>query len=335
MGRLRCNEAARPLVVAGALLLAWGCTARQVAERVPPPEPRARDTAALNGQIAMAASQGRRHTADYRIGPDDLLEVTLFDIEGKNGEPRQVPVRVTQSGVVTLPLIGQVEVGGKTPVEAEAVLREHYRRYIHEPQIAVFVKEYRAYRVSVVGYVEKPGVYEVTGERTLLEILAMAGGVNDKAGKTVQISRRHDDKLETLFVDLDRLAQEGDMSLNLTMISGDVVNVPRAGVVYVEGSVKKPGAYPLRESMTLTQAIGEAGGVDDKLGSRGGTKLFRRGAHGERREIPIDIGAIDGGEAEDPRLAENDIVVVPMSVPKYVVDRFIGGIGMGLSVPIF
>lgn len=317
------------------LALLAACSAAHVAQQVKTSEPASTDADQINRTLAVASATASRPASDYRIGADDLLEVTLFDIETRNGEPRVLAVRVSQSGLVTLPLVGAVNVGGKTPVEAEEALRTHYKRFIHEPQIAVFVKEYKSYRVSVVGYVEKPGVFEVTGERTLLEVIALAGGINDRAGKTVQVSRMREGRMETLVVDLDRLAQQGDMSLNLTMMSGDVVNVPRAGVVYVEGSVKKPGAYRLREAMTLTQAISAAGGPDEKLANRGGTRLFRRGDHGDRQEVPIDIGAIDNGKAEDLRLAENDVVVVPMSIPKYVVDRFIGGIGMGLSVPLF
>jgi polysaccharide export outer membrane protein len=316
-------------------LVAAGCSARQVAERVPPPGPKPPEMAEVNQDLLNAAAQRTRHAADYHIGPDDLLEITLFDIEAKNGEPRVVAVRVARSGVVTLPLIGPAAVAGKTPVEAEQQLREAYRKFIHDPQIAVFVKEFRSYRVSVVGYVEKPGVFEVTGERSLLEILAMAGGLNEKAGKTIQISRNADGRLDTLFVDLDRLTQAGEMDLNVTMRSGDVVNVPRAGVVYVEGSVKKPGAYRLRDAMTVSQAISMAGGPDEKLANKDGTRLFRKGEHGERQEVPLDMAAVTSGKAEDIMLAENDIVVVPMSIPKYVVDRFIGGIGMGLSIPVF
>jgi polysaccharide export outer membrane protein len=313
-----------------------GCSAQHVADKVEPPAPAAPgEIASLNQEIAIAAGRKSNAPSDYRIGADDLLEVTLFDIEGKDGQPRTVSARVSQSGNVTLPLIGQMDVGGKTPVEAEGVLKERYKKFIHEPQIAVFVKEYRSYRVSVVGHVEKPGVFEVTGERTLLEVLAMAGGLNEKAGKTLQISRRGEDKLETLFVDLDRLAEDGDMKLNLTMQPGDVVNVPKAGVVYVQGSVKKPGSYRLRDAMTLTQAIGAAGGPDEKLSNSDGVRLFRRGEKGGREEVDVDMTAINQGKTQDIKLVENDIVVVPMSLTKYVVDRFIGGVGMGLSIPVF
>ncbi len=316
-------------------LLALGCSARTIANRVELPDPAPPDVGSLNRDIAAAAGRQPAATTDYRIGADDLLEVTLYDIQSRDGAPRTVSARVSASGIVTLPLVGQVEIAGKTAIEAEAALRDAYRRFIHEPQITVFIKEYRSYRVSVVGHVEKPGVFEVSGQRTLLEVLAMAGGLNERAGKTVQISRRRDDRLETLFIDLDRLAKEGDMQMNVAMMAGDVVNVPKAGVIYVQGSVAKPGAYRLRDSMTLTQAIGAAGGPDQELANAAGTRLFRRGENGERVEVPVDWKAINTGRVEDIKLVENDIVVVPMSLPKYVVNKFIGGVGMGLSVPVF
>jgi polysaccharide export outer membrane protein len=327
----------RPIAVT-LLLLAAGCGgAARLANQVPAPRDSGEnpEVQALNREIALAAGGHATNAPDYRIGPDDLLEVTLFDIESKEGEPRRVTARVSQTGTITLPLVGHVQIAGKSPVDAEGQLREQYKRFIHEPQITVFVKEYRSYRVSVVGYVEKPGVFEISGQRTLLEVLAMAGGLNRRAGKTVQVTRRRDDRLETLLIDLDRLSHDGDMQLNLTMVSGDVVNVPKAGIVYVQGSVKKPGAYRLRDAMTVSQALGAAGGPDDKLANKGGIRLFRRTTKGDRQEIPIDIEAINNGKSEDLQLVENDIVVVPMSLPRYVVDRFIGGIGMGLSVPVF
>jgi len=322
------------LLAVALVLLAWGCSARRLADSVPPPADKTDEVDALNREIALAAGHPKGVT-DYHVGPDDLLEVTLFDIEGKDGEPRMVQARVSQSGIITLPLVGQVTVGGRTAIEAEQAVRDAYRRFIREPQITVFVKEYRSYRVSVVGYVEKPGVIEITGQRTLLEILAMAGGLNSKAGKTLQVSRLDGDRQETLVIDLDKLSHDGDMRLNLRMLPGDVVNVPKAGVIYVQGSVHKPGAYRLRDSMTVTQAIAAAGGPDEKLANKGGTTLFRRTAGDKREEISIDIAAIAAGREEDVRLSENDIVVVPMSLPRYAIDKFIGGIGMGLSMPIF
>src|SRR5262245_2146467 len=158
-----------PLAVCAAAAVVVACSRGPavpdpaVAKSEPNPE-----VVGLNRDIALAAGRARPSTSDYEIGADDLLEVTLFDIEAKNGEPRHVDTRVSQSGAITLPLVGTVTVGGQTAVAAEQTLRDHYRRFIHDPQVTVFIKEFRSYRVSVVGYVEKPGVYEVSGQRSLL-----------------------------------------------------------------------------------------------------------------------------------------------------------------------
>lgn len=311
------------------LLATAGCMVRPRA--VPEPPPADREIEQLNRDIALAAGQA---TKDYTVGAEDLLEVTLFDIEEENGEPRKIETRVSQTGYITLPLVGMVKVIGLTPIELEQKLHERYRRYIRDPQITVLVKEYRSYRVSVVGFVEKPGVFEISGQKTLLEVLAMAGGLNPEAGKTIQVTRRTPQGLHTYFIDLDRLSRQGDVRLNLPMQPGDVVNVPKAGVYYVEGSVKKPGAYKLRDDMTVTQALAAAGGPDERLARVGGMTLFRRMPNGERKAIHIDIAAIRAGKARDVKVADNDVIVVPMSGLKYVVDRFIGSVGMGLSFPV-
>jgi len=320
--------------VAAALLLAGlfsGCWARKP-PRLPEDNSQAREIESLNREIAAAVTGAKR---DYTIGAEDLLEVTLFDIQGAAGEPRVVKSRVSASGLITLPLIGQVRAAGLTTSELEASLREKFRKFIHDPQITVFVEEYRSYRVSVVGYVEKPGVLEVSGDKTLLEVLAMAGGLNKDAGRTVQLTRNVDGEVRTAIIDLDRLSRRGDVSLNVAMLPGDVVNVPKAGVFYVEGSVRKPGAYPLVDTVTVTQALATAGGIDPRLGKAGGTTLYRRSKGGEREIIQIDIDAIREGRAEDILVKEDDVLVVPMSSVKFVVDRFIGSIGMGLAIPAY
>lgn len=320
--------------VAAALLLTVLCSACWVRRppRLPEKNAGANEIEALNRKIAAAVTAAKR---DYTIGAEDLLEVTLFDIQGAGGEPRVVKSRVSASGLITLPLVGQVQAAGLTTSELETSLREKFRRFIHDPQITVFVEEYRSYRVSVVGYVEKPGVLEVSGDKTLLEVLAMAGGLNKDAGRTVQLTRNVGGEVRTAIIDLDRLSRKGDISLNVTMLPGDVVNVPKAGVFYVEGSVRKPGAYPLIDTVTVTQALATAGGIDPRLGKAGGTTLYRRSKGGEREIIHVDIDAIRKGRAEDILVKEDDVLVVPMSSVKFVVDRFIGSIGMGLAIPAY
>jgi polysaccharide export outer membrane protein len=279
----------------------------------------------------VAAVGERQAIREYLVGPEDLLEISLYDIEDASGEPRRIPARVSQTGVITLPLVGQIEVAGNSAVEIEGLLRERYREFIHEPQITVFVKEYRSYRISVVGHVENPGLFEVSGEKTLLEILGMAGGLNKDAGTMVQLTRQTQKGLRTHYIDLDRLVRGGDLRFNVPLRPGDVVSVPKAGVFYVEGSVKNPGSFPLRGTMTVTQAIATAGGPNERLAKTGQTMLYRRGVNGDREAVRVDVNAIRSGRAEDPLVAENDVIMVPMSNMKYMAELLVGRIGIGFS----
>lgn len=287
----------------------------------------------FNQSIALMAGQSAAE-GDYRIGSEDLLEVTLFDIEDKQGEPRLIPARVSNTGFVTLPYVGKVKAEGLTPLELEEALRRDFKRFIHEPQITVFVREYRSYRISVVGYVKNAGVLELRGRKTLLEALAMAGGLNAEAGRGVRITRQSGAQVQTVLIDLERLARDGDMELNLILLPGDVINVPRAGIFYVEGMVKKPGAYPLLQETTVSQALATAGGPDVALANQGGITLYRKLGDGQREAIRVDVDAIRSGKSEDFVVEEDDVIYVPVSGPKYFIDRVTGRLGLGFSVPM-
>ncbi len=343
---IRCSiRAGRPTRVArrfflgsvGAVLgvTLLGCATSRYAQTATPdtPDEEARAVQAFNESLALMAARSDS-AGDYRIGPEDLLEVTLFDIEDTQGEPRMIPTRVSNSGFITLPYVGKIQAQGTTPLELEDNLRVAFKQFIHNPQITVFVREYRSYRVSVVGYVNQPGVLELKGRKTLLEALAMAGGVDDAAGRELRVSRQTRARVETILIDLDRLAREGDMTLNLALLPGDVINVPRAGTFFVEGEVLKPGAYPLVEKTTVTQALATAGGPDFKLAKLGGITLFRKGETGEREAIAVDLSAIRDGGAADFLVEKDDVILVPLSGTKYFVDRVMGRLGFGLTAPL-
>jgi polysaccharide export outer membrane protein len=285
----------------------------------------------MNQQIASAATD-RTTSREYQVGPEDLLEISLHDIEDDSGEPRLITSRVSQSGQISLPLVGTIDVTGASPLQIEERLREHYRKYIHEPQITVFVKEFRSYRISVVGYVKKPGLYEVSGRKTLLEVLSLAGGLSSEAGTMVEITRSTDDGMRLDYIDLDKVLREGHLALNVPLDPGDVVNVPRAGVFYVAGSVMSPGAYPLKRQLTVSQALATAGGPNQRVARLGGTTLYRNTAAGVRQEIPIDIDGIREGRVQDPEIVENDILIVPMNNLKYVAEILVSRIGIGIPL---
>jgi polysaccharide export outer membrane protein len=148
--------------------------------------------------IASAANKNSS-SADYQLGPEDMLQVTIYNLQGIDAgiSQRDVQVRVSQQGMIKLPLLGQLKVGGLTSSDLETLLQKRYGEFIHDPEIAVFVREFRSQRVSVIGAVNKAGVIDLTGPKTLIDILSMAGGVNDRAGNQVHVYRQNSDGRES------------------------------------------------------------------------------------------------------------------------------------------
>jgi polysaccharide export outer membrane protein len=288
----------------------------------------------FNQDIALMAAQAASVPSEYLVGPEDLIEVTLYDIANTDGEPRMVMARVSNSGFITLPYIGKVQAAGFSPLDLEEELRKAYLEFIHDPQITIFVREYRSFRVSVVGNVKQPGVLELRGRKTLLEALALAGGLNDEAGRSIRLSRSGDEGVQSVVINLDQLAQSGDLRLNPSLLPGDVINVPRAGTFYVEGMVKKPGAYPLLSDTSVSQALATAGGVEETLARSSGTVIYRKGEDGQWSEIPIDLAAIGKGKVPDVPVQPDDVVVVPVSGPKFAVERVLGLVRVGVNTAV-
>lgn len=297
--------------------------------------------------MAAGFQSSLKDFSDYRVGPEDLLEVSVYGQEDLSRV-----VRVNAQGEINLPLIGVVPVAGKTPLEIEKVVAELYgTRYLRHPHVTVFVKEYRHQQVAVVGAVNKPGSYEMIGPRTLLEMLSQAGGLRDESGDVVHVIRHESaadlhralkkgdnpkvGNPETIIIDLRQLLTKGELALNIPIQHGDVINVPFAGYAYVTGEVKKPGKIPVRKEITVTQAIALVEGLNFEAAG-GDTRILRFDKEGQRRIIPVDLYALAKGEGQDVPLQENDIVVVPGSASKKVwsglKSLFRGAIGVGYYI---
>jgi polysaccharide export outer membrane protein len=307
----------------------------------------------LAGPVTNSAAE------DYRIGPQDLLEISVFEAPELNRA-----VRVSASGEISIPLIGAVQASGLTPKALEFVLQELLRRtYMKDPHVSVFMKEMQSHPVSVFGAVKKPGVFQIDGPKSLVEVLSMAEGLAEDAGDTVIVmrgaalpggqeptpdpsspkaklnvpaandSRAAEDPTggPTVESSLKSLLESGDPRYNVTVYPGDVVKVTRAGVVYVEGDVKKPGGFILKtnENISVLQAVALAEGLTrTAAGSR--ARIIRTSeATGARTEIPIDLNKILAGGLTDAMLRPNDIVFVPNSTGKSV---FYGGTQAAVSV---
>src|SRR5215471_5359251 len=168
---------------------------------------------------------------DYRIGKDDLIDVSVFEAPELGGASR-----VTATGKVTLPLVGAVDVAGHTVREVEeAVERTLKEKYVNDPHVTVFLREYASQPVSMIGAVRSPGIYQIKGEKSLLDMLAMAQGLDGEAGNAIQIvpakssSRGLDEAAPTVTINAPDLMENGKTELNVPIRAGDTINVLRAG----------------------------------------------------------------------------------------------------------
>ena len=304
---------------------------------------------AMNEKILMSSLSSRRaNYRDYKIGSEDLLEISVFEDEKLNKT-----VRVSSQGNISLPLLGVIRVKGLTAGELEREIVDLLsEKYFQDPHVSVFIKEFRSQRLSVIGAVEKPGVFEVSGEKTILDMLGMAGGLKQEAGQLLFLIRPpqgavgegaskeskepEDQSPKTFMIDLDELLVKGNLALNFALMNGDVINVPTAGKFFVGGEVKTPGGFPLGKRMTVGQAVASAGGMTPRADGAE-AKVFRFSQRGAGRDIlSVNLYEIAKGNAEDVSLKENDIVMVPKHGMKNFLielrDTVKGLIGFGFSL---
>jgi len=310
---------------------------QQASQAVPAPAANT-DTTTGNTPGDSDSSATAAASSDYILGPEDEIEVEVLNVP----ELKQT-VRVAADGKISVPLIGRVPASGLTPEQLRQELADQWgESYLQDPQVSIFVKEFKARPVSVIGAVEKPGLYYLKGPRNLIEVLSMAGGFGKKAssaaGRTVVITRKsgfqdlqvadgmHLRGPDQIEIDLNRLLYTRDPGLNIEMKPLDTVAVSKADVVYVTGAVKKPGGIVLddRPTVTVIQAISMAEGFSGTA-SRGGARILRTRQDGSKIEIPVNLTKVMKGKAEDLTLAANDILYVPDSKKKVALSRAADG----------
>ena len=248
---------------------------------------------------------------DHALGAEDLLDISVFEIPELTRT-----VRVSETGTIALPLLGEMPVRGLTPRQLEARLREALsQKYVNDPQVSVFVKEHGSKKVSVIGAVGKPGVYEMLGPRTLLQVLSQAGGLTEDAGARLHVIRGSMNGTgERLTVPVNDLLTDRDPDLNVSIEPGDVVSVPidRPIYIYVDGAVKTPGRIEQLASrpISLLQAIAKAGGATERANLKE-VQILRKGEAGTQTVVQVNLKRLRAGKAPDPTLLDGDIVVVP------------------------
>jgi polysaccharide export outer membrane protein len=244
------------------------------------------------------------------IGGGDLLQVTVFGASDYNHD-----VRVANDGSVSLPFIGTVHVAGITVREMATDLQTRLSQggYFNNPQVNVFVKEYATQGVTVLGEVQKPGVYPLLGVRTLFDAISAAQGTTQIAGDKVSIIHR-DRPQHPEIVKLSYDAKDSPQS-NVRVLPGDTVVVQKAGIVYVVGDVKKPsGIVMANPNLTVLQAIALAEGTNPNA-ALDKAAIVRKTSDGQT-EIPLQLKKMLAAQVPDIRLQPNDIIFVPNSALK-------------------
>ena len=263
----------------------------------------------------------------YCIGPRDVLSLTIY----AGGEKQhQVDLTVSSQGMINVPFIGPFKAEGLTIPQLEPLIREPLAEdYFVDPEVDIFVKGYHSLQYYLSGAVNSPGLYEMTSETTLMELIAKAGGVLPERGNTAYILRASSNQTaegnenkgllnpqKPIKVDLKGLLDKGDMSHNLILQSGDVVYIPlqRAfnlaeSKIYVEGEVKSPGVYDYQEGLTALNACIMAGGFA-KFAAPNRTTIIRK--KGDKQLIiKINLNDVKKGEIPDPELKPGDRIHIP------------------------
>ncbi|HWQ31391.1 MAG TPA: polysaccharide biosynthesis/export family protein [Blastocatellia bacterium] len=293
---------------------------------------------------------------DYRIGPNDVIEIQIEDAPELSGN-----YRVTAAGTFQMPYLGRVKAGRRTTDELARLIADGLReRYLTDPRVMVGVRQINSHSFFVQGSVRNAGVFQVEGKPTLLEMLTLAGGLTQDHGSTAFIIRRLQAAREESPAVAEAKAEpradsgeepsdesankaqytllkvnvkglfRGSFDQNLTLEPGDIVNIPATDVFFVAGEVHAPGSFPLKEGTTLRQAISLAQGFSFKAAASRGIIFREQAETGKRQEIHVDISAIMNGKQEDVPIQPNDIIIVPNSRMKSVATPLLSAFGLNM-----
>jgi len=270
------------------------------------------------------------HNDSYVLGPGDVLTIWALGAD----EISAKPYTVLPDGYLDLPLAGRVLVSGKSVEQVKAELRRSLGQYFYNPQVSITVTDFRSQPVSVLGSVTQPGVHQLQGGKSLLEVLSLAGGMAPDADSSVIITRHAEwgpipvpgSKLDATGkyymakIDLQSVTEAKTPQDNIRIFPNDVIQVPKARLVYVLGEVSKPGGFVLHqdENVTAVQALSMAGGPTP-YGSTKGARLLRASADSkERQEINVNLRQVLEGKGGDMVMHPEDILYIPGNASKKV-----------------
>jgi len=311
----------------------------------------------LGAAMALAALPVFAQTADhpegpqrtYLLGPDDVITVHVVDAE----EIPDKPIRIGSNGFVTLPMIGRVEARGRTVDDLEKEIAGRLKTYIRNPDVTVSVTEQKSQPVSVIGAVALPGIQQLQGRKTLVEILSLAGGARPDAGYSVKITRRMEwgpiplpnavtdasGQFSVAEVSLKAILEAKNPAENILIMPNDVISVPRGEAIYVIGDVKRPGEFVLGQKAhpSVLQALAMASGLE-KTAASSKARILRASASPDlkRSEIEVNLKRVLAGQDEDVPLQPDDVLLVPGSKTKTaLIKGFESALQIGTGVAIY
>jgi polysaccharide biosynthesis/export protein len=248
-----------------------------------------------------------------RLGAGDLIEVSVYNVPELNTK-----LRVSTTGEINLPLVNYVHVAGLTLDEAEAVIERRLDRggFVKSPHVQIFVQEYNSAGASVLGEVAKPGVYPILGDQKLFSLISTAGGLTDRAGKSITVTHRDQ---PPVTVPISHNIEDHPES-NITVLPGDIVTIRRADIIYVVGEVNRPSGFLMDSGhISVLQAIALAGGTNStaKLNA---ARIVRKGPSG-LIIVPVQLKKLMEAKISDLPMEADDILFVPTSARKLLQSR--------------
>lgn len=269
----------------------------------------------------------------YRMGPGDVLNIRILNRPTLSREA----VRVEGNGMIRMPLIEtEIMAACKTEGELAKEISEKYTKFYRNPQVDVFIKEYKSKQVAVIGAVNEQSRFELQRRIRLLELLTFARGPSPKAGQTINIvhtppalsCHKSTDATDASFVAFSSYklsdTMKGDSAANPWIEPGDIITLPEAPQAYVVGNVFTPLTIPLRESVTISRAIAMAGGLKQDSKKDKVRIVRQEPGSSTSKEMIVDLSAIEKKRAEDIALLPNDIVDVPTSTGKVLLRSLLG-----------
>jgi polysaccharide export outer membrane protein len=266
------------------------------------------------------------------IGPGDTLHVLVLDTPEFEQHPR-----VTDAGEIPLIGVGNLSVVGLTPAAAALKIRERLinMHYMNHPDVTVTIEQYATQLVSVLGQVKTPGAYSISTSRSILSVIALAGGLTESADYRITIQRR-DPSQQPVSYTLSNDARAA-IADEVQVFPGDTVVVPKAGIAYVLGDVNRPGGFVMQNNhsqLTVLQAVALAGGTPPSA-VPSHAKLIRKTPEGGYREIAVNFSAMQKGKQSDIVMEPDDILYMPFSYLRNIASTSSGIVASASSAAIY